>query len=494
MRRRAMGILFVNDILDEHRIFTNLFGKGDSIVWGGLGWVAFLLYIIFVGCLIFLYLSKKLRLIHTRAVCVSEKESYRERLGREMLKIDEIQEKYEEEKIKIIKKLRTKEEQKKSLDKNLLLRLKNAKKVAKDTAELTSSIKDLEEDISKLEKQRKKEIRRRLKTCNELQKKAEECEEQIKETERELKENKDNFIINIKKSKVVHCVIVFIILTDGNNMIVTAQEVKNTLAESFDLSEESQVNEPETGEPVSEDVTPEVKDKNTEILHDIETALREHMDYNFILEDGQLHGVMDDDIEDIIFLRGYSEDVTGYKEFLTNCREGSVTEILPEVNDDGEIDLDELLNEIAEGLERPFLGKISDGKMIQTQTEWEQSAAKSSELENIMDQRWQALGMEESISVRRTTYFLLANDYQRMGNECLIQRKDGTQIYYNYGMSIYCCYCALGYEMSGENAPSDEDILNYVKARYKDIIDNEKMGIPIKKVNSAEKIYSLLNM
>ena len=131
--------------------------------------------------------------------------------------------------------------------------------------------------------------------------------------------------------------------------------------------------------------------------------------------------------------------------------------------------------------------------MIQTQIEWEQSAPKSSELENIMDQRWQAVGMEESIPSRRTTYFLLANDYQRLGDECLIQRKDGTQIYYNYGMSIYCCYCALGYEGTGENSYSDEYILNYVKARYKDIADNAKMGIPVEKVNSAEEIYSLLN-
>lgn len=109
-----MGILLVNDILDGYRFFTNLFGEGNTVVLGGFGWFVFLLYIMFVGCMISLYISKKLRLIHTRAVCVSEKESYREKLGREMLKKDEIQEKYEEEKIRIIKELRTKEEQKKN--------------------------------------------------------------------------------------------------------------------------------------------------------------------------------------------------------------------------------------------------------------------------------------------------------------------------------------------------------------------------------------------
>lgn len=369
----------------------------------------------------------------------------------------------------------------------------NSKKVKKDTAELVSSIEDLEWEISKLQEQRKKEIRRYINTCKEMQKKAEECEEQIEEAKCGLKENNDNFIENIKKRKAVYLTIALIILTDRNNMLVTAQELKNTLTKSFDLSEESQADEPETVEPVAEDVTSEDKDMNTEVLHDTENALREHTDYGFILEDGQLHGVMDDEIENIIFLTDYARDETGYKRFLTDCREGNVTEILPEADDDNELDLGELLCKIAEGLEKPFLKEIKDGEMIQTQIEWEQSAPKSSELKNIMDQRWQAVGMEESILSRRTTYFLLANDYQRLGYECLIQRKDGTQIYYNYGMSIYCCYCALGYEWSCKNLYSDEYILNYVKSRYKDIADNAKRGIPAEKVNSAEEIYSLLD-
>ncbi len=40
---------------------------------------------------------------------------------------------------------------------------------------------------------------------------------------------------------------------------------------------------------------------------------------------------------------------------------------------------------------------------------------------------------------------------------------------------------------------SDEEIMNYVKARYKDIIDNVNTVTPVEEVNSAEKIYSLLN-
>lgn len=484
-----MGILLVNDILDGYRFFTNLFSKGNPFVWGGIGWSTLLLYMILVRECI----GKYFKLIWTVIVCAFKKKSYRERLDDEFAKKDQIGKIYEEEKRRLEEELRTKKEQKKSLDKNFRLKLTNARKVKKDIEELTSSIEDLEEEIGKLEKQRKKEICRYIKTCKELKEKAEKCEEQMDKAKCELKENKDNYIEKMKKRKGVYLTIALIILTNTNNMLVTAQELKNMLAESFELSEELQVNEPETGEPVSEDVTPEDKENNTEILHDTENALREHMDYNFILEDGQLHGVMDDEIEDIIFLTAYSKDVTGYKRFLTDCREGNVKEILPEADDNNKLDLDELLNHIAEELEKPFLGKISKGKMIKTQAEWKQSGANSSELENIMDQRRQALGMEESISVRRTTYFLLANDYQRLGDECLIQRKDGTQIYYNYGMSIYCCYCALGYEGFGENSYSDEYILNYVKARYKDIADNAKMGIPVEKVNSAEEIYSLLD-
>ena len=372
------------------------------------------------------------------------------------------------------------------------------KRVVKEIEELARDKKGLEEEICKLDERMEAEIEKCLHICEKYQKKMEECEKHVEEADRRIEENKEKYKRKMKKRKVIFVTISFLLLLDGNNMLVTALELKNTLVESLGLSKESQVNEPQvnepdTVEPVFEDVSLENKEKNIETLPDTESGLREHMDYNFILEDEQLHKVMDDDIANIIFLTDYPKNVTGYERFLTDCREGKMLEILPEENKDSDLGLNSLLNEIAENLEKPFLEKINRGKIILTQIEWEQSAPTSSELENIIEKRRQVLGMEKSISVRRTTYFLLANDYQRLAKECLIQRKDDAQIYYYYGMSIYCCYCSLGYERSDENLYSDEKILNYVKARYKDIIDNVKMENLPEEVNWAEKVYSILS-
>lgn len=497
----TMGILLVTDILDEHRSLTNLVGNGNPLIWGGLGWCALLLCVIFVGYQPINYIRKYLGLKHTKAVCESEKEKIRIKLDRAKLNKEKRKGEYEKKKRELEKELKRKLENelklKEELKKNSVLDFKlfftKRKKVEKDIEELTGDKKVLEKEIGKLEEQMGAEIEKFFHICEKLQKKVEKCEEQIEEAECELEENKKIFKEKMKKRKAACVMIFLILLTDGNNMLVTAQELKDTLVESLDSSKESQVNEPETVKSMSEDITMGNKEKNIETSLDIDNDLREHMDYNFILEDEQLHKVLDDDIVDIIFLTDYSKNVIEYEQFLTDCKEGNMIEKLPEVNYDRELGLNELLNEIAEDLEKPFLEKINKGKTIQTQIEWEQSAPKSMELENIIDKRRQVLGMEDNISIRRTIYFRLANDYQRLGKECIVQGKDGTDIYYYYGMSIYCCYCALGYERTNENSYSDEEIMNYVKARYKDIIDNVKMEILVEEVNSAEKIYSLLN-
>lgn len=501
MWRGTMGILLVADILDDHRSFTDLFSNGNPLIWGCLGWCALLLWIIWLGYQIIQYVKKHLGLKHARTTYASKQERNRVRLDREKLNKEKIKEEYEKRRRELEKELKReldelklKEEWKKNSIKDFKYFFIKRKEVEQHIEGLTKNIKDLEKKINKLEKHMRAEIEECLSICDELQKKVEKCVEQIKDVECELEKNKNIFKKKMKKIPAT-CVMVFLILmTDGNNMLVTAKELKNTLSESFDSSKEIQVNEPVIEESESEDVTLGNKEKNIGSLPDIENDLREHMDYNFILEDEQLHKVMDDDIVDIIFLKeDYPKDVIGYEQFLADCREGNLIEILPEINYDSELNLDELLNEIAEDMEKPFLEKINMGKIIRTQIEWEQSAPKSMELENIINKRRQVLGMDESVPIRRTIYYRLANDYQRLGKECLIQGKDSTQIYYYYVMSIYCCYCALGYERFGENSYSDEVILNYVKARYKDIIDNVKMEIPIEKRNSAEKIYFLLN-
>ena len=495
----AMGILLVTDILDEHRSLTNLFGKGNPLIWGLIGWGFLLVGIILLGQPLIKYIRKYLGLKRTKAVYVSKREKNRVKLDRAKLDKEKIKEAYEkrrreldkELKEKLEKELKLKEERKINSLKDIKFFFTKEKRVMKDIEELEIYIKDLEKKKCNLVEHMEAEIEICLYNCEKYQKKMEECEKQVEEVECRLEKNKEIFKKKIKKKKAVWITVFIIILADKNNMHVTAQELKNTLVESLDLSQESQVNEPETEETVFEEVMK--NNENIELSPDIESNLREHMDYNFILEDEQLHKVLDDDIADTIFLTDYPKNMTGYEQFLTDCREGKMIEILQEENSDSELGLNTLLNEIAEGLEKPFLEKINNGKLIPTQIEWEQSVPKSTELENIIDKRRQVLGMEESISVRRTIYFLLANDYQRLGKECLIQGKDDTQIYYYYGMSIYCCYCALGYERSDKNLYSDEIILNYVKARYKDIIDNVKTENLTEEVNRAEKIYSLLN-
>ena len=115
----------------------------------------------------------------------------------------------------------------------------------------------------------------------------------------------------------------------------------------FLKSNTSQVNESETEEAMSEDIVMENEGKNVETSFDIDNDLREHMDYNFILEDEQLHKVLDDDIADIILLKDYSKDKLGFEQFLIDCRQGNMIEILPEINYDKELGLNGLLNEIA---------------------------------------------------------------------------------------------------------------------------------------------------
>lgn len=497
----TMGILLVADILDEHTSLANLFDKGNPLMWGGLGWFIFLLWIAWVVYKCIKYFQIKSELKCTKAGWVSKIEGIRVELERAKLTYEETKEAYEGKKRELDKELKAKLERELELREELTIKsvkdftsfLVRGKAVVKELDKLKEDKKELEKNESKLEEERGAEIEICLSRYKELQKEMEECKELKDKEERDLEKNRENYMEKMKKRITVSMTVLIIMFADGNNMLVTAKEFKNTLVESFGLSKESQENEPETEEAVSEEVTVENEEKNIEALHDTESALREHIDYNFILEEAQLHKVMDDDIADIIFLTGYPQNETGYEHFLTDCREGKMLEMLPEVNKDSDLGVNSLLNEIAENLEKPFLEKIDRGKIILTQIEWEQSAPTSAELEDIIEKRRQVLGMEESISVRRTTYFLLANDYQRLAKECLIQGKDDTQIYYYYGMSIYCCYCALGYESSDENLNSDEKILNYVKARYKDIIDNVKMENLTEEVDRAEKIYSLLN-
>ena len=487
-----MGILLVADISDEHEIFTKWVSTGNPIIWGWVGWCAVFVGIKWLVCHLIKYVRKDSRLKRTIAACEREKERSRVKLAREQLDKEKREREYDKERRELEEELKRKEESKKNLTKDLKSFLKRGK-INTEIEKLTRDIEKIKDKISELEEHMEAKNEICLGICEKLQEKVEQQEEQIEEARCKLEHNKKILKQKMKKT-VAACVMLFVFLfADRNNMRITAQELKNTLLASVDSTKELQVNESETEPSVSEDVTPGDRGKNIEISLDIENDVREHMNYNFILEYEQLHKEIDSDIADIVYLTHYSKDVMGYKKFLTDCRKGNIIEIVPEEDPENELDLEELLNKISEDLEKPFLENIDTGKLIQTQAEWEQSAPSSSELEIIINGRRQVLEMEESVPVRRRIYFQLANDYQRLGDECLFQGKDGTQIYYYYRMSIYCCYCALGYEWTGEKLHSDEDILNYVRARYQDILDNVKVEIPADKLNSVEKICSLLN-
>lgn len=487
----TLGILLVNDQLDEYRMYSELFAKAP-LLFGGFGWCVVIIGIIYLSSPLIMYVKKYSELKCRGANCEREKEKIRIRQESVRIHMEKERGEYEKEKRELKKKLKEKLEDKSELEEtrrgsiiDFKIFFTKGKNIEKLIKKVESDIKDLEGKISNLDKQMGEAHKKHICECENLQEGIEKCEEQKEDAAYQIEEGKKLLWNKMKKRKVVLGMMFLFLWANGNNMLVAAQELKSALVETIDLSNES-----ESGKSISENSVFENKEEHIEILPDIDKDLREHIDYDFILEEGQLHKTMDGDIEDIIFLTAYSKNEIGYENFLADCKKGNVIEVLPEANY-GKIDLNELLDEIAEDLEKPFLQKISNGREIKSYIEWEQTVPKSTELENIINRRRQVLGMEDSISIRRTIYFRLANDYQRLGKECLIQGKDETDSYYYYGMSIYCCYCALGYEKNNEDLYSDEYILNYVKARYKDIIDNVKMEILKEKVNNAGEIYLL---
>lgn len=490
------GILLVNDKIDEYRMYSELFAKAP-LLFGGFGWCVVIIFIMYLSSPLIVYIKKYLELKRMEANCESEKEKIRIKQESVRIHMEKERGEYEKEKRELKKQLKRKLEDKAELEKTRRSSLKDFKifftkgrNIEKLIKKIESDIKDLEGKIGNLEKRMGEVHKKHICDCEKLQEGIEKCEEQKEDATCQIKEGKKLLWNKMKRRNVVLWIMFLFLMANGNNMLVAARELKNALVETIDLSKESQVDEPVAGKSISENSIIENKEVQSETLSDIDKDMREHMEYNFILEEGQLHKVMDGEIADIISLTEYSKNAIGYEQFLADCKKGNVIEVLPEASNN-KIDLDELLNEIAEDLEKPFLQKISKGRKIKSRIEWNQSAPKSTELENIINKRKQVLGMEDSISIRRTIYFRLANDYQRLGKECLIQGKDDIDIYYYYGMSIYCCYCALGYEKTNECLYSDEYILNYAKARYKDIIDNVKTEILKEKVNYAGEIYLL---
>lgn len=468
------GILLVNDIWDVGERMNGMFMYGDPIIWGGVGWFVFLGSIIAGFCFWYLHIRNNSQIKEKIESYKGESKKCLTELERVKLQIDWVEEKYKE----------------------MTMNIQNDPRLIWDI------LGTREKQEKKLVNKRKKVIRKLLKRRREIQNKIESYEREIENAEHEIKKNNEKSLSYIKKGKMfILGVLVFLVL-DHTSMISAAQEFKKTIVSAWkketDISERS-----ERKEIIEVDSVLEGTDKGKGVSSDVESSFRENLHYNFILEQRQLNVTMDNEIADIILGKGITEEDSGaYEQFLKECREGKIVEKLTEFTfGEGDVhieidsvELDSLLNEIAEDLEKPFFRNIKDRKKIQTQTEWEELAPRSSDQEKIINSRIQVLLMEESKPIRRTVYFQLANDFQRLGNECIIQDKDGNQIYFYFAMSIYSSYCALGYEENGENTYSDEEILNYVKARYKEIVDNGAKGISRDVVNNAEKMYSFLSM
>lgn len=444
---------------------------GNPVVWGMLGWIVLAAGILLGVCFCFKYLRKCHKMKLKKEQFIKEKEKCRTQIERLKLEQEAVNEKRRALKQKL-------EEEEKHI---FGCYLSKSRKV---------NLQNIREEIVNLNREKDN----LLTECNKTQDEIEKNDVEIDNIDNQLKRSRKKFFAHKKRKGAILSMILVIGFADRHNMVVAAQEISSTLHAVFE--NEDVVEEFQTEEPVKKDEEQKIEERDNEILLDVEDDLRDNLEYNFILEEEQLKKKLDNDIVDIIFLANYSKDNIGYEDFLSDCREGNIEEkllkVIIEEDNDEEYGIKGLLNEIAENMEKPFLTSIQKGKLIQTRTEWEESGPKSSELEKIINKRIKALKMEESISVRRTIYYRLANDYQRMGDECLIQGKNGAQIYYYYGMSIYCCYCALRYEASGENGYSDSEILNYAKARYKDIMDNEKMGISKNIIDNAMAIYSLI--
>lgn len=443
-----MRILLFADRIGDARAINKALNQGNATAWGWIGWL-FLLAVFFI---IYIFIRDSRKQKQKLESYYSEKKELDEKYRDVNYEISR-----KEKLIREIKKLnhKKKEKEKINIEKN----------------ELTGMFEERDELFLQLKQ----------------------CESKIKELESDIKKKKNEDAEHKIRRIIGAAIICFVFALNFNNMIAAAQEAGQTISGLWNEEENLQQESPEeqhiekTVSEENEKEEVEVESQYVESPSSIENGERENPDYNFIIENAHLNNTLDDTVTDIIFLSDNVMDDEGYTQFIADCKQGKITETLQKEYG-GKLGIKGLLTEIADEYENSFLKKLEEGKTIQTQAEWERSGPRSTELSKLIDERRCALWLEESVPFRRGIYWGLANDYQRFGDECFLQGKDGTQIYYYYGMSIYCCYCALGYAGTGDDN-SDETILNYIKGRYKDIMDNEAKGIPKDVVRDAEKMY-----
>lgn len=257
----------------------------------------------------------------------------------------------------------------------------------------------------------------------------------------------------------------------GDDMLVSAMDTwnevvygKKAVSVSSETAGEEAEDEAETDSAAAPEDEAEADEKG------MERRKREN-EYTFILEEDQLNKSLSEQEKNVLFEGAvenlYTKPVSDY--FVVSADE---MESVDNVLDVEELSIEELLTAIADELERPFLDQMEEAKECIYEDEWLQKAPTSAQLEKLMNTRKKAIIKEEGRSYRRTIYFYLANDCQRMAKECLLQQQDKETVLYYYGMSIAYCCCALNCD-TGEDAPlTDEFIRNYMDTRYKDIKSN----------------------
>ncbi|MDO4331202.1 MAG: hypothetical protein Q4C58_00755 [Eubacteriales bacterium] len=305
-------------------------------------------------------------------------------------------------------------------------------------------------------------------------------QEQAKRDKKEAELNyrdmwKDVLRKEMKKARFLCLTGVFIVcvIFCGDDIVVSTIDTWNEVAlggkepsalTEIERTEADEETEPDDGE-TGEETQPE-----RELTS--ERTLREN-NYTFILEESHLHKSLSEKEKNMLFAGDPAEL---YTKPVGDYFAVSETELTTEDNvlDVEKMNMDEQLTAIADELEKPFLSQIEEAKDCLYQDEWLRKAPSSMQLEKLMNTRKKVITQETGKPYRRTIYFRLANDCQRLADECLAQNQDEETILYYYGMSIAYCCCAMNCEMEENTALTDEFITNYLNARYRDI-ETEKL-------------------
>lgn len=341
------------------------------------------------------------------------------------------------------------------------------------------------------------------KEYQELDKKIEDKQKEIGELlhkidEEQTKERKINDLCErkkqekwqqLKRKKMVFIGLTIVAVGLSGEMYSVAHDIIFSDVEKADELEEPQT---ETEGETDEMEPPEEAVQEMSLLKEDESAYSGHPrknGYRFILKEGQLNKTLEEEIAALIFPKDVTAlDFTALGDTFEEMETERAKQDMEEGKEGQETLIENKLSWIADSLETPFLQRIKAADAAGTQEEWEREAPDSEMLEKIMEERLRLVGREDSGPFRRKLYFQLANDCQNLAQECQIQNKDGETILFYYGMSIYYSCRALDCGRYAASDQTDDYILNYIAARYRDIRDDSRCG----RQSEARKIYQAM--